>query len=494
MFLIRRNNIIELLDTMLQMLKELFKTSNIEQNILECMRAINTIKCLLEKEEIILPDTTLQLTNISNLFLEFIEETIVVNEETIQNLIGHIDSLKIAFIKEIHIQLNILFLPYKAAMWDSLASIYEAAMKDKDCVAKVVPVPYFELEQNAEIPEYEGDLFPEDLPVIHYNSYNFEAELPDIIFVHNIYDQYNKVTRVHEFFFTKNLKKYTNMLVYVPYHISEPYKSNGEGIRAAYFLPGIKYVDKVVLPGKFIQEEALRDGIPCNKLVTMGSPKFDSMIKSLANEIEFPKEWRKQFEGKKVILLTTSCTFFCNGKFSNMDIFNQLLDIPRYLEDIVLLWRPHPLTIQCTKKYRPDVVENIKIIYQRFRTGKKDCPWWENFIIDESSDYFPALKAADMLITDGGSLMQSYLLTEKSIMLLGVKDGISEKFLLPADAFYYFYDKDLPWYKLLKKFVKGYDPLKDKRKNLALNVYENVDGSCGEKIYHEIKMCVLDKK
>ena len=79
-------------------------------------------------------------------------------------------------------------------------------------------------------------------------------------------------------------------------------------------------------------------------------------------------------------------------------------------------------------------------------------------------------------------------------MLLGVKDGISEKFLLPADAFYYFYDKDLPWYKLLKKFVKGYDPLKDKRKNLALNVYENVDGSCGEKIYHEIKMCVLDKK
>ena len=42
--------------------------------------------------------------------------------------------------------LKIVFLPYKASMWDCLESVWEAAEGDPGCEAFVVPIPYFERE------------------------------------------------------------------------------------------------------------------------------------------------------------------------------------------------------------------------------------------------------------------------------------------------------------------------------------------------------------
>ncbi|MCM1268981.1 MAG: hypothetical protein NC302_13850, partial [Bacteroidales bacterium] len=37
---------------------------------------------------------------------------------------------------------EVVFLPYKSCMWDSLESIWKAADKDSNCDAYVVPIPY----------------------------------------------------------------------------------------------------------------------------------------------------------------------------------------------------------------------------------------------------------------------------------------------------------------------------------------------------------------
>lgn len=492
MFLSKKKQIDDLLDSIILVLENLFNNGNIEENILDLIKALNVIGIQIEKEKTLLKMRK-QLDFTDSLLRNFVNERTVVNVDTVNKVLDSIKLLKQLFLDDVHIQLNILFLPYNASMWDSLVSIYEESLQDPDCVVSVVPIPYYQITEEGKKPVYEGDLFPNGIPIIHYNEYNFDEQLPDVIYVHNIYDKFNKVTQVHEFFFTENLKRYTDMLVYVPYHISEPHKATADTIRAAYYLPGIKYVDKVVLPGKFIEEEALNAGIPRNKILTLGSPKFDSMIKSLAKDIKYPAEWEKHFSGKKVILLTTSCGFFCNGKFSNVDLFNIILDIPRYIDNVVLLWRPHPLTLQTTQRFKPEIVENIKMVYERFRTGKETFASWENMFIDEEADYFPSLKVADMMITDGGSLMQAFLLTEKSIVLFASEEEISEHSLLPSDAFYYFFDKKMPWYKLIKKFANGFDPLEDKRKGLAATVYENVDGSCGKRVHDSIKEYVFGR-
>ena len=42
---------------------------------------------------------------------------------------------------DIKVRLEIAFLPYKASMWDSLESVWQAAEADPDCDAYVIPIP-----------------------------------------------------------------------------------------------------------------------------------------------------------------------------------------------------------------------------------------------------------------------------------------------------------------------------------------------------------------
>ena len=39
---------------------------------------------------------------------------------------------------------EVVFLPYKASMWDSLESVWMAAKEDEDYIARVMPIPYFD--------------------------------------------------------------------------------------------------------------------------------------------------------------------------------------------------------------------------------------------------------------------------------------------------------------------------------------------------------------
>ncbi|MGG4548793.1 hypothetical protein ABER02_13425 [Rossellomorea marisflavi] len=79
--------------------------------------------------------------------------------------------------------MKILFMPYKATMWDSLESIYTEALKDDDCEVTVVPIPYYQLSNNGPISTYEGSEFPEYVSVTPYKEYSLEEEKPDIIYI-----------------------------------------------------------------------------------------------------------------------------------------------------------------------------------------------------------------------------------------------------------------------------------------------------------------------
>ena len=93
--------------------------------------------------------------------------------------------------REIHqlpTQLKVVFMPYKIQMWGTLASIYEAAARDPDCIAHVVPVPYRPLHNGPNGLEAgelidEGPQFWGKAPVIPYAEYDLEREMPDVIFL-----------------------------------------------------------------------------------------------------------------------------------------------------------------------------------------------------------------------------------------------------------------------------------------------------------------------
>ena len=47
---------------------------------------------------------------------------------------------------------------------------------------------------------YEGEYFPDEIPITKYDEFDFEKHNPDIIMIHNPYDQYNPGISVHPVF------------------------------------------------------------------------------------------------------------------------------------------------------------------------------------------------------------------------------------------------------------------------------------------------------
>ena len=61
---------------------------------------------------------------------------------------GEFTQGQVADIKHL-LQKKIFFLPYKASMWDSLESVWKAAVEDKEhCEAYVVPIPYYDIDSD----------------------------------------------------------------------------------------------------------------------------------------------------------------------------------------------------------------------------------------------------------------------------------------------------------------------------------------------------------
>ena len=122
-------------------------------------------------------------------------------------------------------KIEMAFLPYKASMWDSLESVWKAACKREVCEAYVVPIPYFDKTEEGGFGQehYEIDQYPDDVPTINYEEYNMEERCPDIVFIHNPYDDYNRVTTIHPNYYVKELKQYVGKVVYIPYYVSNEF-------------------------------------------------------------------------------------------------------------------------------------------------------------------------------------------------------------------------------------------------------------------------------
>lgn len=480
MFLNKKKKLLDLMDTIYEMTEILSNVNMQQEYISQCLVACNTIK---ENMDINCSITINIIDKIIDNYKQ-LQLNIELDSEVVNKILKRIMLLKNNFEQEVYVKLNIVFFPYKASMWDSMESIYIEASKDRDCVVSVVPIPYYTFIKDKKHINYEGDRFPSQIPITNFAEYDLEVEQPDIIYVHNIYDEYNIITQVHEVYFTSNLKKYTEMLVYVPYHISSFFSMDKSQIRCAYDLPGIKNVDKVIFVGEYIKEEAIRDGIPKEKILVLGSPKFDAVRKALENT-NYPEEWKDKIEGKRVYMINTGCMTFVVSPLWSIMCLTEMLNIPLIDKDSIVLWRPHPLTEQSLLKQSPFLyTEYIKI-----KKKLRKYAMYNSIIIDETDDYLQAIKVADVLVSTSSSILDAYLITEKKVMFWD--SHRREGNLLPPNVFYYTHNDDEPWYELVTKFAKGYDPLKVNRKEIASTIYTNVDGTCGRRVHKAIKECLI---
>lgn len=86
--------------------------------------------------------------------------------------------------------------------------------------------------------------------------------LPDVIYTQNPYDECNYTTSVHPFFYARNLKKYTDKLVYIPWFTMRDVNVDNGKVNQTmkYFctVPGVVLADEVWMPSESAKEAYVR--------------------------------------------------------------------------------------------------------------------------------------------------------------------------------------------------------------------------------------------
>ncbi len=310
--------------------------------------------------------------------------------------------------KEIPVRIEAVFLPYKVSMWDSLESVWMAADADENCDAYVIPIPYYDKNSDGSLRtmHYEGTQYPNNVPITWYKEYDFEKRRPDVIFIHNPYDDWNYVTSVHPFFYSQNLKQFTDLLVYVPYYSITGNMSEAQMKCRAYY-----NADYIIIQAEKYRKFFDSD-LPEEKLLALGSPKFDRVIRMCNNPPEPPVQWKEKLAGKKIYFYNTSI----NGMLGDTQRFLKKMDYVfrcfHEREDACLIWRPHPLlesTFDSMRKSLKPVYDQLKIRFIENAVG----------IYDDTPDMTNTIALCDAYVGDASTSVTSLFgITGKPLLIL----------------------------------------------------------------------------
>lgn len=361
--------------------------------------------------------------------------------------------------KDIPVRIEAVFLPYKASMWDSLESVWKAANEDPICDAYVIPIPYYDKKPDGSLGEehYEGDLYPDYVPITWYQAFDFSVHRPEYIFIHNPYDEVNYVTSVHPLFYSDKLKSYTENLVYIPYYILQEVSRDNQAILKEIepycIVPGVINADKVIVQSEAMRQiyidiltrhvNQYRRSDWGKKILGLGSPKIDKVFNTKREKLEMPGEWMQTLHKqngslKKVVLYNTSINALLkHGEKMLKKIEDVFYLFEQYSENVTLLWRPHPLIKRTIESMCPQFIEKYQALLDMFQRDG-------NGIYDDTPDLHRAISISDAYIGDSSSLVALYQETGKPIMLQNadVRYRNQENLICPIIVFE---DKNYLW-------------------------------------------------
>lgn len=334
---------------------------------------------------------------------------------------------------DIKVRKEILFLPYKVAMWDCLEPVWQKVKADLECDVYVMPIPYYNKLQDESLGEmlYEGKDFPEYVEITHYRDYDIEKRRPDVIYIHNPYDEFNSITNVHPCYYSCRIHSLTDMLVYIPYFVAE--QTVPHQLRV---LPGTLYSHKVILSCENEKRdyiEGIEEWLKNNpngdsyekfqpnwrdKFVVEGSPKYEKVLNTKRDIDKLPEEWKNKIyredgSRRKVLFYNTTISAMIH-KDNMLEKIKRTLEIMEAEDDVVLWWRPHPLYESSMKNIRPEWVEEYKRIVEEYKKNGIG-------IFDDTPDLNRAIAESDAYYGDGSSVMYLFQKVNKPVMIQNVE-------------------------------------------------------------------------
>lgn len=326
---------------------------------------------------------------------------------------------------------EVVFFCYKASMSDCLESIYFAAKEDPACDPYFIPIPYFDRNTDGSFGQMhlEGaGWYSNQYELTDWQGYNVEARRPDVAFIMNPYDDGNYVTSVHPDFYSERLKKLCGILCYVPYFVCRnDVDFVAKGNETMCVSGGVFYSDYV-----FVQSERVKQAYSNairkvesqmnrkvfhnlnDKLVALGSPKFDKVINTKREDCPLPDEWKRLIGNKKVVFYNTTVAVILQYSEECINKIRSVLLTFKGRTDVVLWWRPHPLVEQTILSMRPQLADQYHQIVKEYRS----CGFG---IYDDTPDLYRAITWSDAYYGDRSSLAWLYVATGKPILISAVR-------------------------------------------------------------------------
>ena len=142
-----------------------------------------------------------------------------------------------------------------------------------------------------------------------------------------------------------------------------------------------------------------------SRILGLGSPKVDKVLKTKKEDLKIPKEWLKIIENpdgswKKVVFYNTGVSALLQH---DEKMLRKMKDVFRVFEknkdEVALLWRPHPLIKATIESMRPQLWEEYEKIVAEYRAAG-----WG--IYDDSADVDRAVVVSDGYYGDMSSMVQ----------------------------------------------------------------------------------------
>lgn len=304
--------------------------------------------------------------------------------------------------KQAEEKIKVVFLTQEPVVWPSFESVYHAMMQDNRYIVRLVYIPFTHINMSKSVDYFKVYKEEMGLPILRHSEYSISKDSPDIAIFIKPYDC------IPMQYYIKDVNKVVRRCVYCPYGFRSA--AGREYTKYAHSLPMQYYAWKIIADSPIHVEHAIKYGYRNGEnMLLSGSPKLDA-IRRPNNPSTIPDEWCKKINGRKVIMYNTHHSVLPNegfGTFINysVNLFNYFYN----QDELVLLWRPHPLLENAL------VTSGLltrKIVNEIFNFVDS-CP---NMILDKTQSYLTSFFASDALISDGTSFLKEYIFTEKPIL------------------------------------------------------------------------------
>lgn len=245
-------------------------------------------------------------------------------------------SISEAIDSEIVNRRSVLFLPVKAKHFSSMRMAYEMEATTPDTDVYVMPLPYYYKEYDGSFKDEmhidTEEFIKANIPVTDYSRFDLSLLCPEKIYINSAYDEYNMAVSVDTRFYARNVKKYTEKLIYIPYFkLMEFDRANYPcWYNMQYYctVPGVVMADKVYVQSENTRKayiDKLNEWVGDEKYTDIWEQKIDVYDESCEEHSE--DELRDAGSKKTIVWFVSAGSLaefgdkYIEKAYRNLDVF-----------------------------------------------------------------------------------------------------------------------------------------------------------------------------